>query len=195
MPSTTATNAEPGSSLRAQSVSTSSAAMSAAPAGAFLISAAGRADTGVRAWERDRRRRCRPGGARRGEEARDRDALGGPRRGPAVRGLGLRRRRRRRAARASTRSATRRRGRATRPTSRRDVRGVGAERLPPEEPRALSRSQPENDPTHLHVRGGGCARLLAGFDDSQLHFIAGRLVPLHARLFANDIVFSGRKPR
>jgi hypothetical protein len=36
--------------------------------------------------------------------------------------------------------------------------------------------------------------LLAGFEDSHLHFVAGRLVPLHARLFANDIVFVGRKP-
>ena len=37
--------------------------------------------------------------------------------------------------------------------------------------------------------------LLSGFDDVHLHLIAGRLVPLHARLFANDIVFSGRKSR
>jgi hypothetical protein len=36
--------------------------------------------------------------------------------------------------------------------------------------------------------------LLDGFDDPQLHFVAGRLVPLHSRLFANDIVFAGRKP-
>jgi hypothetical protein len=37
--------------------------------------------------------------------------------------------------------------------------------------------------------------LLADFDDARLHFIAGRLVPVHGSLFANDIVFSGRKPR
>jgi 2-polyprenyl-3-methyl-5-hydroxy-6-metoxy-1,4-benzoquinol methylase len=55
---------------------------------------------------------------------------------------------------------------------------------------------PENDPTHLQMFSGADVRsLLAGFDEPQLHFVAGRLVPLHARLFANDIVFSGRKPR
>jgi SAM-dependent methyltransferase len=55
---------------------------------------------------------------------------------------------------------------------------------------------PENDPTHLQMFSPADVReLLGGFDDPQLHFVAGRLVPLHARLFANDIVFSGRKPR
>ena len=55
---------------------------------------------------------------------------------------------------------------------------------------------PENDPTHLQMFSAADVRaLLAGFDDSQLHFVAGRLVPLHPRLFANDIVFAGRKPR
>lgn len=54
---------------------------------------------------------------------------------------------------------------------------------------------PENDPTHLQMFSGGDVRaLLAGFDDPHVHFVAGRLVPLHARLFANDIVFAGRKP-
>jgi hypothetical protein len=56
--------------------------------------------------------------------------------------------------------------------------------------------KPEDDPTHLHMFSPDEVRaLLAGFEEPQLHFIAGRLVPLHARLFANDIVFSGRKPR
>ena len=56
--------------------------------------------------------------------------------------------------------------------------------------------KPEDDPTHLQMFSAGEVRsLLAGFDEPQLHFIAGRLVPVHARLFANDIVFSGRKPR
>ena len=56
---------------------------------------------------------------------------------------------------------------------------------------------PESDPTHLQMFSAADVRerLLAGYDDPQLHFVAGRLVPLHARLFANDIVFSGRKPR
>jgi len=55
---------------------------------------------------------------------------------------------------------------------------------------------PENDPTHLQMFSGtGVRALLAGFEQPQLHFVAGRLVPLHPRLFANDIVFAGRKPR
>jgi SAM-dependent methyltransferase len=55
---------------------------------------------------------------------------------------------------------------------------------------------PENDPTHLQMFAPDDVRtLLRGFEEPQLHFVAGRLVPLHARLFANDIVFSGRKPR
>jgi SAM-dependent methyltransferase len=55
---------------------------------------------------------------------------------------------------------------------------------------------PENDPTHLQMFSADDVRaLLRGFDEPQLHFVAGRLVPLHGRLFANDIVFAGRKPR
>lgn len=54
---------------------------------------------------------------------------------------------------------------------------------------------PDHDPTHLQMFSPADVRaLLAAFDDPQLHFVAGRFVPLHARLFANDIVFSGRKP-
>jgi methionine biosynthesis protein MetW len=53
---------------------------------------------------------------------------------------------------------------------------------------------PDDDPTHLQMFSAADVRaLLAGFDEQHLHFVAGRLVPLHARLFANDIVFSGRK--
>jgi len=55
---------------------------------------------------------------------------------------------------------------------------------------------PEDDPTHLHMFAPDDVRaLLEGFDEPRLHFIAGRLVALHPRLFANDVVFSGRKPR
>ncbi|MFL5950790.1 MAG: class I SAM-dependent methyltransferase [Gaiellaceae bacterium] len=55
---------------------------------------------------------------------------------------------------------------------------------------------PENDPTHLQMFSAADVRaLLSRFDEPQLHFVAGRLVPLHPRLFANDIVFAGRKPR
>ena len=55
---------------------------------------------------------------------------------------------------------------------------------------------PESDPTHLQMFSAADVRtLLSGLEDPQLHFVAGRLVPLHPRLFANDIVFAGRKPR
>jgi SAM-dependent methyltransferase len=62
--------------------------------------------------------------------------------------------------------------------------------------RFLIGRKPEDDPTHLQMFSAGEVRaLLAGFDEPRLHFIAGRLVPLHERLFANDIVFSGRRAR
>jgi SAM-dependent methyltransferase len=62
--------------------------------------------------------------------------------------------------------------------------------------RFLRGQRPENDLTHLQMFAPNDVRaLLGGFHDVHLHLIAGRLVPLHARLFANDIVFSGRKPR
>jgi 2-polyprenyl-3-methyl-5-hydroxy-6-metoxy-1,4-benzoquinol methylase len=55
---------------------------------------------------------------------------------------------------------------------------------------------PERDPTHLHLfRPEDVRRLLGEFEQPRLHFVAGRFVPLNARLFANVIVFSGRKPR
>jgi 2-polyprenyl-3-methyl-5-hydroxy-6-metoxy-1,4-benzoquinol methylase len=55
---------------------------------------------------------------------------------------------------------------------------------------------PEPDPTHLHLfRPDDVRALLQGLDEPELHFVAGRFVPLNARLFANVIVFSGRKPR
>jgi SAM-dependent methyltransferase len=62
--------------------------------------------------------------------------------------------------------------------------------------RFLAGRPAESDPTHLQMFSPSDVRaLLAGFGEPQLHFVAGRLVPLHARLFANDIVFAGRKPR
>jgi methionine biosynthesis protein MetW len=55
---------------------------------------------------------------------------------------------------------------------------------------------PDDDPTHLQMFSPADVRaLLDGLEHPELHFIAGRLVPLHPRLFANDIVFTGRKPR
>ena len=60
--------------------------------------------------------------------------------------------------------------------------------------RFLLGRKPEDDPTHLHMFSPAEVRaLLRDFENSELHFIAGRLVRLHPRLFANDIVFSGRK--
>ena len=54
---------------------------------------------------------------------------------------------------------------------------------------------PEQDPTHLHMFSpGGVRQLLAGWEDVDLRFVVGRLVPVHARLFANVVVFSARKP-
>jgi methionine biosynthesis protein MetW len=52
-----------------------------------------------------------------------------------------------------------------------------------------------DDPTHLQFLAPADVRaLLAGFEDRRLHFVAGRLTRLHPRLFANDVVFSARKP-
>lgn len=62
--------------------------------------------------------------------------------------------------------------------------------------RFLAGRPPEDDPTHLQMFSRDEVReLLADFDEPRLQFIAGRLAPLHGRWFANDIVFSGRKPR
>lgn len=59
---------------------------------------------------------------------------------------------------------------------------------------ALGR-RPETDPTHLHIfRPDDVRALLQGWEDVELSFVAGRFVRLHARLTANDIVFSARKP-
>lgn len=53
-----------------------------------------------------------------------------------------------------------------------------------------------DDPTHLHMFSPADVRaLLAGWDEPRLRFVAGRLTRLHPRLFANDVVFSARKPR
>jgi SAM-dependent methyltransferase len=62
--------------------------------------------------------------------------------------------------------------------------------------RFLLGRKPEDDPTHLHMFSPDDVRSLLGrLEQPELHFIAGRFVPLHARLFANDIVFAGRKRR
>jgi SAM-dependent methyltransferase len=62
--------------------------------------------------------------------------------------------------------------------------------------RFLLGRKPEDDPTHLHMFSPEEVRsLLHRFEQPALHFIAGRFVPLHPRLFANDIVFAGRKRR
>jgi SAM-dependent methyltransferase len=53
----------------------------------------------------------------------------------------------------------------------------------------------DHDPTHLHVFAPrDVEALLSGWDDVQLHFVSSRFLRLSPRLFANIIVFSGRKP-
>lgn len=62
--------------------------------------------------------------------------------------------------------------------------------------RFLAGLPPERDPTHLHMYTPDDVRaLLRAFEDVQLELIASRFLRLHPRLFANDIVFVGRKPR
>jgi 2-polyprenyl-3-methyl-5-hydroxy-6-metoxy-1,4-benzoquinol methylase len=62
--------------------------------------------------------------------------------------------------------------------------------------RFLLGRNPEDDPTHLQMFAPSDVHaLLVPFDEPRLHFIAGRLVRAQPQLFANDIVFSGRKPR
>jgi len=62
--------------------------------------------------------------------------------------------------------------------------------------RFLLGRKPEDDPTHLHMFSpDDVGALLRDFEEPRVHFIAGRFVPLHGALFANDIVFAGRKPR
>jgi SAM-dependent methyltransferase len=52
---------------------------------------------------------------------------------------------------------------------------------------------PETDATHLHMFTPDDVRaLLERFDDVRLHLISSRFLRLQPRLFANDIVFSGR---
>jgi SAM-dependent methyltransferase len=62
--------------------------------------------------------------------------------------------------------------------------------------RFLAGRWPETDPTHLHLFSPDDLRaLLAGFEEPQLHFVSSRLLRLHPRLFANIVVFAGRKSR
>jgi 2-polyprenyl-3-methyl-5-hydroxy-6-metoxy-1,4-benzoquinol methylase len=59
----------------------------------------------------------------------------------------------------------------------------------------LAGKPPETDPTHLRMFSPALlGMLLAGFEQLQLRFVAGRLVPLHPRLFANVMAFRARKP-
>lgn len=55
---------------------------------------------------------------------------------------------------------------------------------------------PESDPTHLHMfRVDDVRASLHAFSDVELRLISSRFLRLQPRLFANDIVFSGVKPR
>lgn len=54
----------------------------------------------------------------------------------------------------------------------------------------------DHDPTHLHVFAPrDVERLVAGYEDVRLHFIASRFLRVSPRLAANIVVFSARKPR
>ena len=54
----------------------------------------------------------------------------------------------------------------------------------------------DHDPTHLHIFAPrDLERLMTGWDELRLHFIASRLLKLSPRLFGNIVVFSARKPR
>jgi SAM-dependent methyltransferase len=53
----------------------------------------------------------------------------------------------------------------------------------------------QDDPTHLRIyTESDLRRLLSEFGDVEIRYIAGRLVPLHPRLFANDVAFRGSRP-
>lgn len=55
---------------------------------------------------------------------------------------------------------------------------------------------PESDPTHLHMfRQADVRQLLRDFEHVELELISSRFLRVHRGLFANDIVFSGRRPR
>jgi SAM-dependent methyltransferase len=62
--------------------------------------------------------------------------------------------------------------------------------------RFLAGREPEEDPTHLHLFSErAIRRLLAGWEEPRLHFVASRFLRLSPRLFANTIVFTALKPR
>jgi SAM-dependent methyltransferase len=62
--------------------------------------------------------------------------------------------------------------------------------------RFLAGLPPERDPTHLHMFTPREVELLLGaFEDVEVRLISSRFLRLHPRLFANGIVFAGRKPR
>lgn len=53
---------------------------------------------------------------------------------------------------------------------------------------------PEDDPTHLKMFSPAAMRgLLGGFENVRLEFVGGRYRRLNPRLFARDLVFSGRR--
>jgi SAM-dependent methyltransferase len=59
----------------------------------------------------------------------------------------------------------------------------------------LAGRPPEDDPTHLHMYSPAqIRRLLAGFENVELHFVGGRFRRLHPRLLARDLVFTATAP-
>ncbi|HKP19043.1 MAG TPA: methyltransferase domain-containing protein [Gaiellaceae bacterium] len=62
--------------------------------------------------------------------------------------------------------------------------------------RFLLGGPPDPDPTHLHMFSPAAVlQLLAGFEEPELRLASGRLIRLHRRLFANQILFRALKPR
>ena len=63
--------------------------------------------------------------------------------------------------------------------------------------RFLVGREPEEDPTHLHLFSErSIRRLLIGWDEPRLHFVASRFLRLNPRLFANTIVSTAlKRPR
>jgi 2-polyprenyl-3-methyl-5-hydroxy-6-metoxy-1,4-benzoquinol methylase len=52
-----------------------------------------------------------------------------------------------------------------------------------------------DDPTHVRMFAGhDVLRLLEGYEEPEVRYVAGRLTRVSPRLFANDIVFRARKP-
>jgi SAM-dependent methyltransferase len=62
--------------------------------------------------------------------------------------------------------------------------------------RFLAGREPEEDPTHLHLFSErAIRRMLAGWEEPRLHYVASRFLRLGPHLFGNTIVFTATTPR